>query len=65
MKKIDLQKNRLPKASRWYLLRIIFYVLVVGFFVGFIIYRLNNENGSKPAVNEIHQFSIDSSLVDF
>lgn len=45
---INLQNNRLPKFKRWYIVKVIFYVIVLIIVMCFLWYSINSEQKNQP-----------------
>ncbi|MFT5860291.1 MAG: hypothetical protein ACI865_002400 [Flavobacteriaceae bacterium] len=58
---IDLKQHTLPKVSRWYMLRIIFYVVMLGVIGGVWYYMSHREKPVKDGekIEEINGVTID------
>jgi len=44
---INLMNNRLPKFKRWYIVKVIFYVIVLVLVMLFLAYTINSESAEK------------------
>lgn len=45
---INLRNNRLPKFKRWYIVKVIFYVIVLIIVMCFLWYSINSEKKNQP-----------------
>jgi len=55
--KIDLQSNRLSRFNRWYLLKTLFYVLLILGLFGYMIYAMKQKQETLE-IEEIHDVEI-------
>jgi len=59
---INLRRFIPKKASKWQLLKILIYFLVLGFLFFLLSYEFTKKKVKKPIYNEIHNIKIDPSL---
>lgn len=55
--KIDLQSNRLSRFNRWYLLKTLFYVLLIVGLIGYMIYAMKQKQEATE-IKEIRDVEI-------
>lgn len=55
--KIDLQSNRLSRFNRWYLLKTLFYILLILGLIGYMIYAMKQKQETLE-IEEIHDVEI-------
>lgn len=55
--KIDLQRSRLSKFNRWYLIKFLFYIACILGILGYMIYAMSQKQDTQ--INEIEGVTIE------
>jgi hypothetical protein len=60
-KKFDFSRYQLPKASKWYIIRTAFYIVIL-VILGILIFKITRKGNSIPQEHELEETIISPSI---